>query len=248
MRRIIISAALILSVLHFDTAGAEPSVFRKIIDDYLSVCTIRASITQYIYNPDGPVEVFSGEYSAAAGGFIRIDYALPEHQLVILNESGLYWYYPERKILFTSPAKGNGSDSVPFIVSSIPPGDLQNLEVISYGIRFYSFFRKAEVYSVTSKKSGTRLVLWIDPSKKTVIRKYILDESGREIVREDYTSHVNINGREIPSVIEFRARGAAGVIHTVTEYRSIVINGRVNRELFKFRITPDMKVRLLNDK
>jgi len=106
----------------------------------------------------------------------------------------------------------------------------------------------AEVYSITSKINKTTMTLWIDPAVKIIKRKIILDESGREMIKEEYTSHAFISGVYIPSRIELTARTASGVIQTVTEYSNIVINSRLDRDIFEFKITSEMKVRRLNDR
>jgi len=92
------------------------------------------------------------------------------------------------------------------------------------------------------------MVLWVDPALKIIKRKYILDEEGREMVKEDYTNHALVNGVYIPSKIELKARTSSGVIHTVTEYGNIIINSRIDKDFFKFEIKPEMKVRVLGDR
>jgi outer membrane lipoprotein-sorting protein len=227
---------------------AEVPDFRRIIEDFLSVNTIKASITQHVFMPGGVTETYSGDYIAAAKGNIRIDYIRPERQTVVINGTGLYWYYCDRRLVFFTEKNNNGMDSIPVFINSIPEKKLKNIEIKFLGIKFYSFFKKAEVYAIYTGTDSTRLILWIDPASKLVIRKYILDDSGREIIKEDYTEHVNIKGISIPSRIEFRARTADGIIHTITEYRDIVINTPVDMALFRFRITPEMTVRILHDK
>ena len=66
------------------------------------------------------------------------------------------------------------------------------------------------------------------------------------MIKEDYTDHAEINGIFIPSRIELKARTASGIVQTVTEYKDIVINSAIDKGFFKFKITPDMKVRMLN--
>jgi len=226
--------------------SADVQDFKKIIEDYLSVNTVKASITQHIYMVDGSVEVFSGNYFAASKGFIRIDYTRPESQVIVVNDSSLFWYYSGRKLLFLSEKKSDESGSIPALLSAVPDDGLKDVEVVSEGRRFYSLFKTADVYSVTSKRNKTKMVLWIDPFIKIIRRKYILDESGHEMMKEDYTDYAVINGIYIPSRIELKARTSDGVVHTVTEYSGIIINSRIDRELFKFKITPEMKVRMLN--
>jgi len=226
--------------------SADNGDFKKIIDDYLSVNTIKASITQHIYLEDGSAEVFSGNYYAASKGFIRIDYLRPERQTIVVNDTGLFWYYNDRKLLFRSEKKSEDAGSIPVLMNIIPGDQINDIDVVSEGVKFYSLFKTADVYSVTSKKNKTKMVLWVDPLLKIMKRKYILDESGHEMIKEEYSDYAEFNGIYIPSRIELKARTLNGVIHTVTEYSSIEINSIINRELFRFNIKPEMKVRMLN--
>jgi len=236
---------IIICSRHID---AEVADFKKIIKDYLSVNTIKASITQRIYLQNGTTEFYTGNYIAAAKGYIRIDYIRPEKQTIVINDKGLYWYYCDRNLVFLSEKNNPGMNSIPLFISSLPEEKLKNMEIVFLGIKFYSFFKQAEIYAIYQKKGSTKLILWIDPSSGLIIRKYVIDDSGREIIKETYAEHIRIKGISIPSRIEFKARTSDGIIQTVTGYSNIVINTPVNMELFRFRITPDMKVKVLRDK
>jgi len=225
---------------------ADIQDFKKIIEDYLSVNSIKSSITQYIYLDDGSTEVFSGNYFAASKGFIRIDYIRPESQTIVVNDTGLFWYYNDRKLLFLSEKKSENTGSIPALMNVIPADSMKDIEVVDEGIKFYSLFKTAQVYSVTSKKNKTKMILWIDPVLKIIKKKYILDDTGHEMMKEEYTDYTEIEGIFIPSKIELKARTSSGIVHTVTEYSNIVINSRIEKDLFKFKITPEMKVRMLN--
>lgn len=237
-------------VLILVIAGASPvesaaSGFDRIIADYLSVESIKASMTQYVYPEGGGTEVYSGSYFAVSKGYIRIEYVKPENQIVVVNDSGLYWYYPERKLLFLSEKKGPQNGAVQSLMNPVAPGSLKNIEPVYEGMKFVSLFRIAEVYSIRSKGNESRMMLYIDPLTKLVIKKTILDQSGRETVKEEYLDYACINGINIPSRIAISARTINGVVHTVTEYREIVINTPIKKEYFKFVVTPDIKVRPL---
>lgn len=237
---IVISAAI-------NPLNAAVPDFRKMIEDYLSLVSVKASITQKIYLEDGSTEVYSGNYFAASKGFIRIDYLLPESQTIVVNDSGLFWYYNDRNLLFVSGKKRSSNDSIPVLMSVISRESLKDIDIISEGVKFYSFFKMAEIYSITSKKNKTKMVIWVDPVLKIIKRKYILDETGREMIKEEYIGHTVIDGIYIPSKIDLKARTSGGVVHTVTEYSGIVINIRLDKDLFKFKVTQEMKVRVLND-
>lgn len=236
---------IILSIQHLN-AGEED--FKKIIGDYLSVSTIKASISQYIYLQNGTMEFYTGTFIASSEGYIRIDYIRPEKQTIIINNTSLYWYYCDRNLVFVSQKNSQGTGSMPVFINSIPAEKFKNLEIMSLGIKIYSLLKQAEVYAIHSRTSPVKLILWIDRESGVVIRKYILDGSNREVIKENYTEHIKVKGIKIPSRIEFRARTAGGIIHTVTQYSNIVINTPVDKDLFRFKITPDMKVRLLSDK
>ena len=227
---------------------AEMADFKKIADDYISVNTIKASITQTIHPEDGSSEVFTGNYFAVSRGFIRIDYIRPESQTVVVNDTGLFWYYSNRNLLFVSEKNGTGREAIPALMNVVPQAGMKDINVTYEGRKFYSFFKLAEVYSITSEKNKNVMILWIDPVVKIVKRKYILDDQGREMIREDYADHTLVNGKYIPSRIEFKARTASGIIHTVTEYSNIVINSQMDKDIFKFKIMPEMKVRVLREK
>jgi len=237
---IVISAAI-------NPLNAAVPDFRKMIEDYLSLVSVKASITQKIYLEDGSTEVYSGNYFAASKGFIRIDYLLPESQTIVVNDSGLFWYYNDRNLLFVSGKKRSSNDSIPVLMSVISRESLKDIDIISEGVKFYSFFKMAEIYSITSKKNKTKMIIWVDPVLKIIKRKYILDETGREMIKEEYIGHTVIDGIYIPSKIDLKARTSGGVVHTVTEYSGIVINIRLDKDLFKFKVTQEMKVRVLND-
>ena len=226
----------------------ESDEFNRIIEGYLSVKTIKASITQYIYPGDGSAEVYSGNYFAASGGFIRIDYIRPERQIIVVNDTGLYWYYPGRKLLFLAQKKERPNGSIPVLMDMIPPDNLKNIDVARQGMKFYSFFQIAEVYSITSKKNRTKMVLLIDPVTKVIKRKFILDESDHEIVKEEYLDYACTDGICVPSKIEFMARTSNGVMHTLTEYSNMEINSNMDKDFFKFNVTPEMKVRVFSDR
>lgn len=246
VKKIYISLIIIFIAASIHPLHAEIADFKKIIADYLSVNTVRASIIQHIYMENGTVEVFSGNYYAASKGLIRIDYLRPESQSVIVNESGLYWYYNNRRLLFLSEKKSQGSGSIPALMNLIQVENLKGVNVVSEGRKIYSIFKMADVYSITSGEKKSKMIIWTDPIVKTVIRKYVLDEKGREILKEEYSVHTLVNGVYIPSRIEFKGRSARGLVHTLTEYGNIEINSPVDRDLFKFRITPDMKVRKID--
>ncbi|PKL18673.1 MAG: hypothetical protein CVV49_04425 [Spirochaetae bacterium HGW-Spirochaetae-5] len=248
MKKGCISLFVVFAGLFTSSVSADEAVFKKIIEDYLSVTTIKASITQHIYPEDGSTEIFSGHYFAASKGLIRIEYLKPERQTVVVNDSGLYWYYTDRKLLFQSGKKSGGNSSIPLLMNVIPAESLKGIVVAKEGMRFYSLFKMADVYSITSGKNKTTMTLWVDPAARIIKRKIIIDDSGREMIREEYKAHAFINGVYIPSRIELTARTASGVMQTITEYGSIVLNGPIDKDMFEFKITPEMKVRMINER
>jgi len=239
---------LILAAALFSSPVEADEAFKKIINDYLSINTIKASIIQHIYPEDGSAEIYSGNYFAASKGFIRIDYLKPENQVIVVNDSGLFWYYTDRKLLFISEKTTDGGSSIPLLMNAIQADSLKNIEVVKEGFRFYSLFKMAEVYSITSNKNKSRMTLWVDPVLHIIKRKIIYDKSGREMIKEEYPVHAFIGGVYIPAKIELTARTASGVIQTVTDYSNIVINSKLADDIFEFKVTPQMKVRMLNDR
>lgn len=235
---IILSAAVL-------RAGA-PS-FDKIISDYNSIRTISASIKQQVYMPGGEVRYYSGEYYAGSSGNLRIDYFLPARETVINNSSGFYWYIPDRKTVYVKKGEGRDTDFLNPSINRIIEGRASDLSVTYEGREFYSFFKRAAVWRITSAKSPMTIRVWTDTDGLYIIRKFVLDGNGYEIVREIYSGHVYTGGVYLPSGVEMFVRTSSGIVHSYTAYSNFAVNIKLNSELFVFKKDKDTAVRSLDE-
>ena len=245
MKRIL-SAVLFLLICAPLFSGDAPSVDR-IIRDYNSIRTIKASIRQQVYMPGGETRLFSGDYYADNKGNLRIDYSIPAREVVINNSYGLFWYYPEERVVYEKRGKGGARGYNPLIPGPAIEDDLSGLSVSYEGTEFYSFFKRAAVFTIRSERGGGEVRIWTDPDGLYVIRKYILDSSGREEVREIYSEHICTGGVYLPGRIEIFARTSRGILHTVTLYSNVVINSPLDEALFRFTEGKGYEERRLDD-
>lgn len=227
-------------------SGGGPSV-EKIISDYRSLRTIRATLKQQVYLPGGGMEFYSGDYYADSNGRLRIDYTYPEKSTVINCSEGLFWYYPDRKMVYVKKSGRDGAAYSGLAAIRLVDENPADISVTYEGMEFYSFFKRAAVYSITSLRSSTVIKIWTDPDGLYVLRKYVLDSSGREIIREIWSDHVYVSGVYIPSRIELYVRTAGGIVHTVTAYSNISVNASMSDELFRHNGGKGFKVRELDD-
>lgn len=225
----------------------DSGIMENIINNYSRFSTISGSMVQHIINPDGSFERFSGDYAASGSGFIRIDYYSPSRQIVINNSKGLFWYYPDRDIVFFSKSGDSRNESLPAFLKSIGEKRGHDFLLKYEGRRFYRFFRRAHVYSI-NLKNGARIRVWVEPEGRYILRKYILDSAGREIVKELYSDYLESDGIYVPSVIEIHARTNSGIVRTLTEYSNVKINGVLKDSAFDFTIKSSMEVRSFNGK
>ena len=214
-------------------AGA-PS-FDRIINDYNSISTISASIKQQVCMPGGEVRYYSGEYSADSRGNLRIDYYSPDREIVINNSTGFYWYIPARKTVYVKAGARADTGFLTPSIGKIIEWDAAGLSVIYEGMEFYSFFKRAAVFRIESPGSPMVIRVWTDPGGLYVLRKYVLDSNGYEIIREIYTGHVNTGGVFLPSNVEMFVRTGSGIFHTYTVYSGIAVNMKLNSAIFIFK-------------
>ncbi|HPS59132.1 MAG TPA: hypothetical protein PK514_13590 [Spirochaetota bacterium] len=226
---------------------ADAPTFDRIISDYNSIRTISASINQQVYMPGGEARYYSGDYSADSSGNLRIDYYSPAREIVINNSSGFYWYIPGSKTVYVKKgAHGDTGFPAPSL-GKIIEGNAADLSVTYEGREFYSFFKRAAVFTIKSAKSPMVIRVWTDPGGLYVLRKYVLDGNGYEIIREIYSGHINTGGVYLPSAVEMFVRTGSGIVHSYTAYSNIAVNIKLNSELFVFKKDKDTAVRSLDE-
>lgn len=245
MKKYIFSIIIIL--IYTAALRADAPSFDRIINDYNSIKTITASIKQQVYMPGGEVRYFSGEYYAESGGNLRIDYFYPGRETVISNSTGLYWYIPERKTVYVQKGAHPDTGFLNPSFERIIEGSAADLELEYEGNEFYSFFKRAAVWRITSAKSGLTVKVWTDPDGLYVIRKFVLDSEGSEIVREIYSGHIYTGGVYLPSYIEMFARTPSGIVHSYTEYGNINVNTSLAPGFFVFKKEKDTVERGLDE-
>ncbi len=235
---ILIFFCLIQKISYADTES-----FNQFIKDFSSVKSIKGNIVQYIHSGTS-FEKFSGDYTAVSEGWFRIDYTEPEKQIVIANNKGLYWFYPERNLLYK---KDNYSDEETSLPGNLFTKNFNNVNIIYQGVRFYGLIKYAHVYTFKTLSGNNYVTIWFDPGRRYVVRKFIIDNSGREIMKEVYYEHFNTGTAYIPSRIELFLRSKNGIVHTRTEYSNLQINYSPDKRIFDFKIQKNMIVRELNE-
>lgn len=220
--------------------------FDNFVEEYSKIRSIRGTIIQYVYNGTA-VERMSGDYSAVAEGWFRIDYTEPEKQTVIYNSKALYWFFPNRLLVFTSLKDERDS-----VGSGLFPGNpisqiLDDVKIEYRGITFYGLLNYAHVYSINTSSDRSSVRIWFEPGRRFIVRKYIIDNSGCEIMKEIYHEHFHTGKTYIPSHIELFARSRDGIIHTRTEYKDLSVNSYTDMKIFDFVIKKNMSVRRFDD-
>ncbi|MFA5519459.1 MAG: outer-membrane lipoprotein carrier protein LolA [Spirochaetota bacterium] len=218
----------------------------KIIKNYSSFDSIKASIEQHVFYPDRSYHRLAGDYSATGAGLMRIDYYSPSRQTVINNKDGLFWYYPESETVFVSRNSNMNNESLPVFLKRAEKeaGDFFNL--IYKGKKFHSFFKRAHVFDIELKNKST-FRIWVDPEKGYILKRYFIDSKGMETVKELYSSYIKVNGILIPTEVEVHARTSNGIVRTLTQYSNVRVNDTVNPSDFVFKVKSFMKVRAFDE-
>ncbi len=232
--------------LYAASVSAGENDFDSLIKSFNSIKSIKGRITQHIYS-GASIEKFEGDYTSSTGGLFRIDYLSPERQTVISNSHGLFWYYPERELVFVK-YRGRGDSDIELSLPGDPLREsFAGVNIVYEGIRFYGLLQYAHVYSFKNSKDSNSVYIWFEPGRRFVIKKYITDNTGREILKEIYHRHYRSGEVFIPSAIELFVLSKNGVVHTFTEYSDLVINSPVDNGVFDFRIKKNMTVRGFNE-
>lgn len=228
-------------------SSEEEQIMERVIKNYSSFNSIKASIEQHVFYPDRSYHKLAGDYSATDSGLMRIDYYSPSRQIVINNKEGLFWYYPESETVFVSRNSNMNNESLPVFLKRADKeaGDLFSL--IYKGKKFHGFFKRAHVFDIKLKSKST-FRIWVDPEKGYILKRYFIDASGMETVKELYSSYIKVNGILIPTELEVHARTSSGIVRTLTQYSNVRVNDTVNLSDFAFKIKSFMKVRAFDEK
>ncbi len=227
-------------------SSKEEQVMEKIIKNYSSFNSIKASIEQHVFYPDRSYHKLAGDYSATGSGFMRIDYYSPSSQTVINNKEGLFWYYPENETVFVSRNSNMNNESLPVFLKRADKeaGDFFNL--VYKGKKFHGFFKRAHVFDIELKNKST-FRIWVDSEKGYILKRYLIDSKGMETVKELYSSYIKVNGILIPTEVEVHARTSNGIVRTLTQYSNVRVNDTVNLSDFVFKVKSFMKVRAFDE-
>lgn len=225
----------------------EDRIMEVIIKNYSSFNSISASIEQHVFYPDSSYHKLAGDYSATGSGLMRIDYHLPSRQTVINNREGLFWYYPEKETVFVSRNSDMDSESLPVFLKKAGIRGEDFFELIYQGKKFYSFFKRAYVFDIKLKSKST-FRIWVDSGGGFIFKRYLLDSSGREAVKELYSSYIEVNGVLIPSEVEVHARTSSGTVRTLTKYSNVRVNDKVDPSFFNFKVKNFMQVRSFDER
>ena len=220
--------------------------FNQFINNYSSVKSLSGTIVQHVYD-GASSEKISGDYFAVREGWFRIDYNEPEKQIVICNNKGLYWYYPDRNLVFVAKkVTGNSSSSV-WLPGNPISEKFNDVNICYRGIRFYGLLKYAHVYTFKNAAGNNSVIIWFEPGRRYVVRKYIIDNSGHEIMKEIYHQYFTNGTAYIPSKIELFVCSQNGIIHTLTEYSNISVNYQTDMRIFEFIIKNNMTLREFNE-
>ncbi|MCP4135744.1 MAG: hypothetical protein GY754_32550 [bacterium] len=207
-------------------------IFQRIVKESSKVKTIDADITQEIQESGSPIQVFKGRYRVDSKGRFRIDYNEPGKQIVLQNEKGLYWYYPDDNMVYQAKKEGAERKVQINPLSEFKKGLEERFEVRSIGKQVYGFFVIAERFVVIDKVKGDTILIWVEKEKNIVLKKILRDKNNREIMKEVYSGYKIINDINLPTVIDVSARTDRGITRSTTYYRNIRLNKKLAKKIF----------------
>jgi len=212
--------------------AAEPR-FGDIVRQGAAVRAIDAEIVQYIDSGAAPREVFRGRYRADEAGNFRIDYSAPSRQIVIKNSRGLFWYYPDDRLLYEIARRGAESSKPQFNPLHEFARDFERRFDVRYrGKRIYGVFRRAHRFDLVDRASNLRMTVWVDPADSRLLEKNVRDPAGREIMKELYGDYLVVKGILFPRRVEVSALTARGVTKNITHYKNITLNPAFHGAVF----------------
>ena len=63
------------------------------------------------------------------------------------------------------------------------------------------FFEKAHIYSIEYKDRKNKILIWLDESRQVILKRYVVDNQGVELVKEEFMNYFDYNSIQVPSYI-----------------------------------------------
>ncbi|HQO03166.1 MAG TPA: hypothetical protein PLI62_12925 [Spirochaetota bacterium] len=228
--------ALLLLLLVPQRVYSDHNLFLKVIAANSNIHTIDCDISQFIFHND-TVEKFSGRYRVNDKGFFRIDYEHPSRQIVLKNDHGLSWYFPEDNLLYIIQEKAEypvqpGINPLKGIIDKHDP----RFTMRYTGTYMYGFFTASNHFASKDSARGLIFTIISDAEKHTIFEKSISDESGKEIIREIYSNYSKNGTHYFPGRVDVLARTARGITRNTTFYRNVHLNREQGGNIFFLQI------------
>lgn len=218
--------------------------FTKKINQIQSLKTIKADIEQKIVSNDKGSEIFKGRYRADSYGNIRIDYFFPKKMIVFCNSKGIYWFYPQNKIVYYSSSVSKKS-MIPNKLNIILPGD--RYKIIYFGKDKIDLFTSVKVFKIRDIINKSSLFYYLDFQTGIVLQKRVVDSENRELIKEIYGKYKKIKSIDIPHQVDVRVRTENGIVKNITEYKNIIVNGNINKRIFQINFPSDVEWRKFDE-
>ncbi len=236
MRLFTISAIIIfIYSVPVVSATVGNDVFNQLVTESAKIKSVDCELTQYI-TERGSMSQYNGRYRVNESGFFRIDYSRPVRQLVIKNDKGLFWYFPDDRNLFVIGERDRSHAPGVNPLDDIIKHSGDRFSVKYLGTHFYGFFNKAHHFMIQDKHKGLVFAIISDSEKKVVLEKIIKNSDGFELIKERYTRHKKINGIYFPHRVDVFARTDTGVTRNTTYYENIMLNADIPDHLFILKI------------
>lgn len=218
---------------------SQTNFFNEILEANSKIKYIEADIVQNISSSDGE-QVYKGLYRADIDGRLRIDYSMPEKQIVLFDGKLLYWYYPDDKIIYKSEKMPGNKPGYGPLNEFLYKNFEENYNVEYLGKHLFGFFSFAHNFIITNIKTKDIIEIWVDTTKKVILAKIVKNSDKVEILKEIYSDYVKIGNAYFPSRVDVYARSESGFTKNTTEYKNIKLNIRISDNVFKINVPPDV--------
>ncbi len=229
----------------FPAVAASHPVLQKVYQNFSKVASIKADITQIVYEKKIEKQ-YRGIYQASSDGRFRVDYYSPERQVLICGKNRIEWYYPAEKILYILNRKHAGSlDTLRKLQGPGSKMLQKSIKVKYLGKHLIGFFVSAHLFSIKNRKDATTTLLWIDAKKYVILKRIVKNKSGYEIVKETYSRYKKIKNIYIPSKVNVLTRTKSGTTQNITLYKAIILNKKIHAAIYKINYPKNINVRNL---